>query len=184
MATVRVITTPRLAMRRLRLADAPFILELLNDPGWLEFIGDRGVRDLAGARDYIRQGPKAMYRRLGYGLYLVERRTDGVAVGLSGLTWRKALGKIEIGLAFLERFQRQGYGLESAKAVMRHARDDLGLDRVWAITLPGNTGSRRILEVLGMSCEGQVRLAPEEPELMLWSGPPGPPGAAGSGAGP
>src|SRR4029450_3160946 len=65
--TPHVLETERLVLRRLTVDDHAFIFELLNDPAWLRFIGDKGVRTHEDARDYIRKGPMAMYERVGWG---------------------------------------------------------------------------------------------------------------------
>ncbi|HVZ65408.1 MAG TPA: GNAT family N-acetyltransferase [Lacunisphaera sp.] len=165
---MNVIETRRLNLRLLTLGDAPFILELLNDPTWLRFIGDRGVRDLDSARGYITNGPAASYAQHGFGLWLVERRQDGVPVGLCGLLKRDTLPDVDIGFAFLERFQGKGYGPEAAIATMTHARAVVGLKRVVAVTVPGNTGSISLLQKLGLRYERMVELKPGSPPVALY----------------
>lgn len=168
-----LLVTARLSLRRLEPGDAPFVLELLNDPGWLAHIGDRGVRDLAAARDYIETGPLRMYARHGFGLYLVALRESGTPVGMCGLVRRDGLDDVDIGFAFLAACCRRGYATEAATAVLRHAREDLGIGRVVAITLPGNAGSRRVLERIGLVYERRVRLPGDEAELLLYGTTPG-----------
>lgn len=163
-----VLQTPRLSLRQLTHSDAPFILELLNDPTWLRFIGDRGVRDLDGARAYITHGPAASYAQHGFGLWAVERRQDGVPIGICGLLKRETLPDVDLGFAFLERYQGKGYGQEAAVATMAHARDVVGLKRVVAVTVSGNTGSIRVLEKLGLRYERMVELKPGSPPVALY----------------
>ena len=167
-----LLVTARLSLRRLEPGDAPFVLELLNDPGWLAHIGDRGVRDLTGARDYIETGPLRMYARHGFGLYLVALRESGTPVGMCGLVRRDGLDDVDIGFAFLAACCGRGYATEAATAVLRHAREDLGIGRVVAITLPGNAGSRRVLERIGLVCERRVRLPGDDAELLLYGTTP------------
>jgi hypothetical protein len=71
-SALKVLETDRLRLRRLSSEDAEFILQLLNEPSWLRFIGNKGVRAIENARDYILKGPVEMYSRPGFGLYLVE----------------------------------------------------------------------------------------------------------------
>ena len=169
------LETSRLRLRPLETEDAPFLLELLNEPGWLRFIGDRGVRDLEAARAYIEKGPRAMYARLGFGLYCVETRHQGAAVGLCGLLKRDQLEYVDLGFAFLERHQGFGYAREAAAASLGQARA-LGLAEVAAITSPDNMRSIRLLEGLGFHAAGQRRLTPESAEvcLFLWQAVPSP----------
>jgi len=164
-----VARTARLTIRLLRLGDAPFILRLLNEPSFLEFIGDRGVRDLEGARRYLKSGPLASYRRFGFGLYLVTRRSDGAALGMCGLLKRNALDDVDIGFAFLPEHWSQGYAHEAAEAVLTHARRRLRISRVVAVTTPGNRASIRLLEKLGLRRAGTARVDEDGPELELYT---------------
>ena len=168
-AASQVAATARLALRRLTLDDADFIVALLNDPGWLEFIGDRGVRAAGDARGYLEKGPIAMYARQGFGLYCVERKADGVPIGICGLIRREGLDDVDLGFAFLQAYCSQGYALESANATMALAKSAFGLDRVVAITLPANRDSIRLLEKIGFRFERMVRLPKDKEENMLFA---------------
>jgi RimJ/RimL family protein N-acetyltransferase len=173
---VRVLETDRLALRWITTDDAEFMLELLTDPAWLKFIGDRGVRDVEGAREYLAKGPIEMYARTGFGLYLTELKRDGTPIGLCGLVKRDTLDDVDIGFAFLPRFRSQGYAYEAASATMGYARDALGLRRVVAIATPDNHASARLLERLGLRFERMVRLGDGTEELKLFSVDLGGPG--------
>lgn len=163
-----IAETPRLALRRLEESDAPFILELLTDPDWLRYIGDKGVHDLDGARRYIADGPVAMYARLGFGLFLVSRKPSGAPMGLCGLIKRDALDDVDVGYAFLPRFRGCGYAAEAVAETLRFAREKAGLARLVAITNPENARSIRVLERLGFSYERMVRLTPQSAEVRLF----------------
>ncbi|HEY2151832.1 MAG TPA: GNAT family N-acetyltransferase [Vicinamibacterales bacterium] len=163
-----VIETERLILRRLCADDAPFILGLLNEPSFLEFIGDKGVRTLDAARDYI-AGQVRSYERFGFGLYLTVRRIDDAAIGICGLVKRDALSDVDLGFAFRPPFWSRGYAFESAEAMLQHATGPLGLAQVVAIADPGNVSSIRLLEKLGFRSRGPVRLVPDGPELTLFS---------------
>jgi RimJ/RimL family protein N-acetyltransferase len=145
------------------------IVELLNDPSWLRFIGDKGVHTLEDARNYLRKGPLAMYEREGFGLYLVERREDGAPIGMCGLIKRDSLEDVDLGFAFLPRYWGQGYAREAAAAVLAHGRSAFGLARVVAITDPDNASSARLLEKLGMSLEKKVKLDHHDDEVRLYA---------------
>jgi ribosomal-protein-alanine N-acetyltransferase len=166
---MNVLETPRLALRELAPADAAFILELLNEPAWLRFIGDKQVRSLADAESYIRKGPMASYARHGFGLWLTVRKNDNAPVGICGLLKRDALDDVDLGFALLQRFHRQGYATECAGATLAHARDAVGLQRLVAITAPDNTASIRVLENLGLRFEKMIRLTPAAEELKLFA---------------
>ncbi|HYE00876.1 MAG TPA: GNAT family N-acetyltransferase [Alphaproteobacteria bacterium] len=162
-----VIETERLALRRLTAADAPFILELLNDPGWLRFIGDRGVRTLEDAARYIQDGPMRMVERLGFGLDLVTLKGDGTPIGLCGLIKRDGLDDVDIGFAFLPGFRGAGYAREAAAAAMAHGRAAHGIGRIVAIVDPENERSVRLLEALGLRRERTIRLPGGDKDLLL-----------------
>jgi RimJ/RimL family protein N-acetyltransferase len=163
-----VLVTARLRLRHVVDADAPFLLGLLNEPGWLRYIGDRGVRTLDDARRYVADGPQRMYATHALGLYLVERLSDHAPLGLCGLLRRETLPDVDLGFALAERYQGQGYAYEAAAATLQYAWNRLRLPRVVAIVMPGNGTSRRLLERLGMVVEGTVRLAPDAEELLLY----------------
>ena len=167
-----VILSARLKLCELGLDDARFILELLNDAGFLRFIGDKGVRTLADAREYISQGPVESYRRFGFGLYLASLRDSGAPIGICGLVKRETLPDADVGFAFLSRHWSKGYAAEAAAAVLDHGRNTLGIQRIVAITAPDNYGSIAVLEKIGLRFEGMIHLAEGGPELKLFGPPP------------
>src|SRR5688572_10804905 len=93
------LTTDRLILRELTLDDAEFILGLVNEPSWLRFIGDRGVRTLDDARAYISNGPMKSYERNGFGLYLTALKGAGTPIGMCGLIKRDGLDDVDVGFA-------------------------------------------------------------------------------------
>jgi len=157
-----VLETERLQLRRLTLDDAEFMLGLLNDPDWLRFIGDRGVRGVDAARDYLAAGPIAMYERMGFGLYLTELKDGRVPVGICGLIKREGLDDVDLGFAFMPQFRGRGYGGESARAVLAHGWSAFGLERIVAITSPDNQASIALLERIGFRYERVVHLRDDE----------------------
>lgn len=165
---MNVIETERLVLCKLSADDAPFILTLLNDPSFLRFIGDKGVRTLDDAREYIRKGPADSYERRGFGLYLTKLKQGGEPIGICGLVKRDALEDVDVGFAFLPRFWAQGYAFESAAAVLKYGREVIGLHRIVAITDPGNESSIRLLERLGLRFERMVQLADNLGENKLF----------------
>lgn len=173
---MKILETSRLNLRQMRLDDAPFMLTLLNDPSWLRFIGDRGVRTVDDARQYLLSGAIADYARLGFGFYLVEQRSsaDGedsnraaVAIGMCGLAKRDYLDHPDIGFAFLPEFCGQAYAFEAAQAVMQYARTQLGIQRLLATTRPDNHRSSALLQKLGMQLERKLTYA--DRELLLYA---------------
>jgi len=162
-----VLTTSRLTLRRLSEDDASFIFRLVNEPSWLRFIGDKGVRTLDDARRYLREGPLAMYAQYGFGLYLVTRKDDGAPIGMSGLIKRDALPDVDIGFAYVPESWGNGYAVEAAHAVVAHARDAFGLKRLVAITSLDNDASIRVLERIGMVFERIIEVRPGDPVRLF-----------------
>jgi len=163
---VTVLVTERLELREFTLDDAEFVLRLVNEPAFLRYIGDRGVRTLDDARSYIADGPVAGYARDGHGLMRVVRKSDGTGVGMCGVLKRDTLPDPDIGFSFFPEHWSQGYALESARAVMRHARETLRLGRILAITTKDNQPSMRLLGKLGFRPEGIVNLGGEDLRLF------------------
>jgi RimJ/RimL family protein N-acetyltransferase len=166
---LNILETERLMLRQFSTDDAEFILELLNEPSFIQNIGDRNVRTLDDACAYITNGPVASYATNGFGLYAVVSKETQEIIGMCGLIKRDALENVDIGYAFLPRFWSRGYALEAARAVKAYARDAIGLKRLVAITDPANEGSIRVLEKLGLRFEKMVRLSAEDIELKLFA---------------
>ncbi len=164
-----VLETDRLVLRRLTLNDAPFILELLNEPSFLRFIGDRKVRSLQDARQYLLKGPIASYERFGFGLYLAFVKETGDPIGIAGLLKRDGLPDVDVGFAFLPMHWRRGYAAEAARELLTYGRAAFGLKRIVAITSPDNVASIKVLERVGLKFETMIRLQDEGPETSLYA---------------
>lgn len=165
---MNISTTERLNICRLDLEDAPFILELLNTPSWLRFIGDRNVHSVEDARDYLAKGYLKSYETYGYGFYLVVLKETGVPIGICGLIRRDFLDDADIGFALLPEYESKGYGYEAANAVLNYAIQELGMKRILAITDSKNIASQRLLEKLGLKYERMVAYPGEDEPLMLF----------------
>ena len=163
------LTTERLTLRRLTLDDGEFILALLNEPSFIEMIGDRGVRTVEEAQGYIRKGALASYERFGFGMYLTALKADGTPIGICGLLKRDTLPDIDVGFAFRPAFWRRGYAYESCLAVIEQGRQEFGVKRLVAITNPKNLGSGKVLEKLGLRFEKMICLTEDGEELRLFS---------------
>lgn len=163
-----VLETERLRLRHLEAGDAPFIVALLNDPDWLRFIGDRGVRSEEQAIAYIQNGPARSYAERGFGLYLTQLKAGGEAIGLCGLIKRDFLAHVDLGFAFLPHFRGAGYALEAAAGVLHHADTILGLRRIVAITALDNERSAQLLQKLGFRVAGTIPYPGEEAPVRLF----------------
>jgi len=163
---MQILDTERLILREQKEEDAPFILELMNSPGWLKYIGDRNVRSLEDACNYILNGAMKSYKQSGFGFYLVELKDGNIPIGISGLVKRDTLEHPDVGFAFLPEYEGKGYGYESASAVMMYARDVLKLGTIVAITAKDNIVSIKLLEKIGLTFKEFVKMGEEE--LMLF----------------
>ncbi|MBJ8103704.1 MULTISPECIES: GNAT family N-acetyltransferase [Bacillus cereus group] len=161
-----VLETERLTLRWFNIQDAPFILELVNDPAWIQFIGDKRIKNLEDAKNYILNGPVDMYNKMGFGLYLVERKEDLTPLGMCGLIKRDSLEDIDIGFAFLEKFRSKGYGYESVAAVIEYGVHKLGMKRIVAITSIDNAASGNLLEKVGLRFEKIISDSGEDLKLF------------------
>jgi len=161
--------TARLRFETLSVVDAPFILELVNEPGWLKHIGDRQIHSLDAAASYIRNGPMASYAQHGFGLDQVTRIDTGEAVGLCGLLQREYLDAPDIGYAFLQRHGGNGFATEAAHAVLAQAHQQLGLRRVYALTSLDNAASIRVLDHCGFVFHEVIQPTPTSPPSRLFS---------------
>lgn len=164
-----ILRTERLILTRLTLEDAPFILGLLNEPSFIENIGDKGARDLDGAREYLRLGPLASYQQWGFGLFLTSLLEDRTPIGTCGLLQRDNLSCPDVGFAFKPQFWGRGYATESAAAVMEWGRRTLGIEKIVAITSEENDKSAAVLRRVGLELEKRVVLLDDEPPVRLFS---------------
>lgn len=149
--------------------DAEFIVRLLNEPSFLQYIGDKGIRTIEDARQYIITGPARSYQENGFGLYRVGLKQSGVPIGISGIIRRDTLPDPDIGFAFLPEYWNQGYAYESAAAVMKYAGAELQLDRILAITTPDNEASAKLLGKIGLRFDRLVKLSDDAAEIRLFT---------------
>jgi RimJ/RimL family protein N-acetyltransferase len=164
-----VLETERLLLRQFSLEDAEFILTLLNEPSFLRYIGDKKVRNLDDAQQYILNGPIASYKQNGFGLYLVELKESGAPIGMCGLIKREELPDVDIGFAFLPDYWSRGLAFEAATAVMKYAEQTLKLKRIVAITSPDNDASIKLLQRIGFMFERVVALGKGREPVKLFS---------------
>ena len=166
---MEILRTPRLRLRHFVVEDAPWVLTLLNTPGWLTHIGDRGVRTDEQARDWVENRLIGNYHRQGHGFWAVERLEDGIVLGMCGLVHRPGLPQVDVGYALLPAFWGQGYAKEAAAACLAHGHGALGLARILAITSLGNAASARVLVAIGMRDEGLWQMPGEASPCRLFA---------------
>lgn len=164
-----MIETQRLVVRALNSGDAAFIVELVNSPGWLKYIGNRNVSTKEQAIKYLKDGPLQSYQLNGFGLWMVELKSGQVPVGICGLLKRPHLEHPDLGFAFLPGYMGQGYAFEAATAVVNYSWSELKLPDVLAVALPENARSNKLLTKLGFKEVGPIFFPESNEELRLWS---------------
>ena len=167
-----MIETERLVLTHLADRDAEFIRGLLNEPSFIRYVGDRGVRTADDARRYIQDGPVASYARYGFGLLRVALKAGDTPIGICGVLRRDTLPDPDLGFSLLPAWWSKGYAYEAASAVMQQARGGLGLGRILAITSVDNEPSIRLLGKLGFQFEQMIRLGEDTTELRLFASEP------------
>jgi len=163
-----ILETERLSLREFNTTDATFIIQLLNSKGWLKFIGDRHIKTLEQAENYLTNGPMKSYSVNGFGLSMVELKNTHTPIGMCGLIKRDNLPDIDIGFAFLEEFMGNGYAFEIAQATINFAKESLKKETILAITLPTNVRSINLLKKIGMKFEKNFSFEGSTEELMLF----------------
>lgn len=159
--------TERLYLQLTTFDDAAFIVQLLNTPKWLRFIGDRNVDDLESAKVYIQNRVLGQYDRLGYASYTLVRKSDGQKLGCCGLYDREGLEGIDLGFALLPAFEGQGYGGEAARRLVKAAFTEIGLPVLCAITKEDNAASQTLLTKLGFQFNRVTHL-PDDPTPLYY----------------
>lgn len=164
-----LIETERLALRNILESDAEFIMKLVNEPSFIQNIGDRNVRSLGDSKEYIASRMTASYRNNGHGLYLVELKNSNTPIGMCGLVKRDTLPCADIGFAFLPAHWSKGYAVESSIGVLNYAKNKLKMKRVLGIALPSNKPSVKVLEKIGLKHIETKKFPGDQDELGVYS---------------
>ncbi|HSS78918.1 MAG TPA: GNAT family N-acetyltransferase [Thermoanaerobaculia bacterium] len=168
-----VLETDRLILQRFTASpsESEFALRLLNEPSYLQNIGDKGVRTLEQASTYLLDGPIKSYQLHGHGLYLVVLKDSLQPVGICGLLKRDQFPDADLGYAFLPEFWSRGFAYEAASAVVGYGQRSLKLPKLIALVAPGNSPSIKLLEKLGFTYSGQVRMEPSGSDAAVYELP-------------
>jgi ribosomal-protein-alanine N-acetyltransferase len=164
-----LIETERLTMRRITPHDADLMLAVWNDPAFVRYVGDRGIRTIEQAAKAIEEGAMRLFSEHGFGPYRMALKTDDTAVGICGIFAREGMDEPDLGFSVLPEFCKRGFAYESAVAVIRHARVDLKLPRLTAIVSPENAASVGLIEKLGLQFERMIRLPGENSDISLYA---------------
>ena len=160
--------TKRLTIRSVKTEDASFILELMNTPKWIEFIGDRNVRTVEEAEAYIKEKAFPQLEKYGHTNNVIIRKKDNIKLGTCGIYYREGKEDPDIGFAFLPQFEGKGYAYEASHRIMIAAKEDFGLLELGAYTLENNLSSRKLLERLGFNLNGTGTLLNDDEELFYY----------------
>jgi len=160
--------TERLIIKLVDIDDAELLLKLLNTEKWLKNIGDRNVHNLEDAQKYVREKNLPQIERLGFGNAVVILKSNDEKIGTVGLYDREGIDGVDIGFAFFEEYEGEGYAYESAKKIMDVGINEFGIKKVSAITLPENFSSIKLIEKLGLKFKEVVRIPNDEEDLNLY----------------
>lgn len=161
-----ILETERLRLRKLVNEDAEFIIRLVNTPEWLQYIGDKNIKSIEDAEDYLNNGPIKSYSENGYGLWIMILKETEESIGICGLVNRESLDDIDIGFALLPEYSKLGYAYEAAKATMDYAKDTLAIEKIVAITDQDNHTSIKLLNKLGLEFERNIEVG-DKTTLLL-----------------
>jgi RimJ/RimL family protein N-acetyltransferase len=166
---IPIIETERLFLKPFSPSDSSFIVELMNTEGWIKYIGDRNIKTISQAEEYLESGPGKSYRENGFGLSLVELKAEGTPIGMCGLIKRDYLDHLDIGFAFLPAYTGQGYAYEVAHKTIEHGFKQLRQKKILAITIPSNASSIKVLEKLGFIYDKTIVSKDTSEELFLFA---------------
>ncbi|MDM1356052.1 GNAT family N-acetyltransferase [Myroides marinus] len=158
-----MLTTERLMLNRLSHHENAFMLELVNTPGWLQFIGDRNIHNASDAQEYIQKildNNDSLY-------WVVSRKEDNQPIGLISLIKRDYLDHHDIGFAFLPNCMNMGYAYEATHYLLNILLKEYGYKTIYAIVLPENKSSIKLLERLHFNYEKIVQS--EDETLKLYT---------------
>ena len=163
-----IFETERLFLKSVKIEDAHFILELYNSPKFLQFVGDRNIKVVEDAEKHIREKFLPHYETHGFGSYIIVRKSDSKKVGNVGIYKRDGLAAPDIGFSLLPEFERQGYGFEGSKRLLKSGFHEFGLTKISAITIKENIGSQKLIEKLGLQFKSIIQLPDYHEELMYY----------------
>ena len=164
----KILETERLTLEEITTDHAAFLYNLMNDPAWLQFIGDRNIDTIEAAEKYIINKIRPSYEEFGFGFYLTSLKENNISIGVCGLVKRPSLEHVDVGFAFMPEYRREGYAYESSVAILDYAKKVLGIDYVVAITDLDNVASINLLKKLGLKFEKIIQLEGENKQCRLF----------------
>lgn len=165
---MKTYETERLFLKPTNTEDAEFIFNIMNTPKYYKYIGDRNLKNLEDAENYIKEKMIPQYENLGYGNFTVILKSDGTKIGFCGIYSRPNLEVSDIGFAFLEEFEGKGFAYEASSLLKGLAKEEFGLKKLSGITLEINHPSRKLLERLGLKFQKKFFMEGDPEELMYY----------------
>lgn len=163
-----IIETERLILKTISEEDSGFAFELFNTPKWLKYIGDRNVKSVSDATNYIQEKLLLQHKRIGYSTYVLIEKSADVRIGTCGLYDRDGLEGIDIGFALFPEYEQKGFAFEAANKLLQVAFKEFGLTEISAITRKDNFSSQKLLEKLGLKLIGKTCISDDDEELLLY----------------
>ncbi|QIY91711.1 GNAT family N-acetyltransferase [Chryseobacterium gallinarum] len=164
----KIYETERLIIRPMSLEDKELIFRLYNSPKFIQYIGDRNIKSVEDAANYIKNRFLPQFERLGFGNYLVMTKEGNEKIGGVGIFEREGLDIVDIGYSLLEEFEGKGYAYEAAQKVKSIGMEEFGLAKISAIISKDNLSSQKLIEKLGFVFKKYVTLPGENEELNYY----------------
>ena len=165
---MKTYETERLILKPTDKEDGEFIFKIMNTPKYYKYIGDRNIRTLEDAENYITQKMMPQYEKMGFGNFTVTLKSDGSKIGFCGIYARPSLETPDIGFAFFEEYEGKGYAYEASSLLKQLAKDEFGLKKLSGITVEYNHSSRKLLEKLGLKFQKKFFMEGDPEELMYY----------------
>ena len=149
-----ILETERLSLRHLEMGDLEALHALYSDPEIRRHYPD-GTRTRDETEDELKAFLNGHRRFPHLGLWATVERSSGDFLGRCGLLPWDIDGVAEVELAYLidKRRWREGFASEASLAIVRHARETLGLKRLICLVTPGNVASAAVAKKVGMAFE-------------------------------
>lgn len=148
------LESERLIIRDALVSDAPFYFELFNDPDWIEYINDKGLRTLAATKAYLEDILPKNKALNGLGFFTVILKETNTPIGTTTALQRDTLDFVDIGYAFLPQGRGKGYAKEATQVTLHYVKEKFKQEKVYAFTLPHNLRSQKLLKNLGFTYVG------------------------------
>jgi len=162
------LKSERLILSEFTKNDASFFYQLVNEPAWKQYIGDKNVHTILDAEKYLENNIIPSYQKFGFGFYVVMLKEDNTSIGMCGLIKRDWMDYVEIGFAFLAQYRGKGYAIESSIATKKYAKEKLAISQIAAITDIDNEKSGNLLNRLGLEFDRLISYPGENKKCKLY----------------